>query len=137
MIWKKNGFKLYDEKDVIDLHQTHALISQTYWARHRPRDKVEKLIRHSTCFSLFREEELVGFVRVLSDFVSTSWVADMVIKETYRGHGLGSWMMECVMSHPEFLHTQFALQTKDAHAFYEKLGFARRDTLMSTGVSYL
>ncbi len=137
MIWEKDEFKLYDEKDVVDIQQTHTLLSQTYWASNRPRAKVEKLIENSTCFSLFREDEQVGFVRVVSDFASTSWVADMVIKEAYQGLGLGYWMMECVMSHERFADTQFALQTRDAHSFYKKLGFAQRETLMSTAVSYL
>lgn len=137
MIWNKDGFKLYDEKDVVDVRQTHALLVQTYWAGNRSLKKVKTLIEHSTCFSLFREDEQVGFVRVVSDFASTSWIADMVIKDGYQGKGLGYWMMECVMSHPRFSHTQFALQTKDAHSFYEKLGFAQRETLMSTSVSYL
>ena len=137
MIWNKDEFKLYDEKDVVDIQQTHALLLQTYWASNRPLEKVETLIEHSTCFSVFRGDEQVGFVRVVSDFASTSWVADMVVKNGYQGRGLGYWMMECVMSHPKFSHTQFALQTKDAHSFYEKLGFAKRETLMSTSVTYL
>ena len=137
MIWKKDNFKLYDEKDVVDIQQTHTLLRQTYWAENRPRQKLILAMEHSTCFSLFREDELVGFVRVISDFASTSWVSDMIITETYQGQGLGYWMMECVMSHPRLAHTQFMLQTKDAHAFYEKLGFAQRESLMSTAASYL
>ena len=137
MNWNKKEFKLYDDKDAVDIQQTHALLSQTYWASNRPRIKVEKLIEHSTCFSLFRGDEQVGFVRVVSDFTATSWVADMIVKESCQGLGLGYWMMKCVMSHPKFEHTQFALQTKDAHPFYEKLGFAQRETLMSTDASYL
>ena len=137
MIWTKDNFRLYDEKDIVDVDQTHALLRQTYWASNRPRKKVEKLISNSTCFSLFRGDELVAFVRVVSDFAAVSWVADMVVKDSYQGLGLGGWMMECVLSHPELKHTQFALQTKDAHTFYEKLGFEKRETLMSTSVSYL
>ena len=137
MIWNKDEFVLYDEKDAVDVDQTHQLLLQTYWASNRPRKKVEKLIKHSTCFSMFRGDEQVGFVRVVSDFASTSWIADMVIKDGYQGKGLGYWMMDCVMSHTSFSHTQFALQTKDAHSFYEKLGFSQRETLMSTNVSYL
>lgn len=137
MIWTRDEYQLYDERDVVDIDQVYALLQQTYWAGNRPREKMEKLIAHTTCFSLFRGDELVAFVRVLSDFAAVSWVADMVVKDAYRGLGLGGWMMECVVSHPDFAQTQFILQTKDAHSFYEKLGFERRDSLMSTSVSYL
>ncbi len=137
MIWNKAEFKLCDERDVIDIEQTHNLLSKTYWAKSRSRKKVEAVIANSICFSVFRGDEQVGFVRVVSDYVSMSWVADMVIKDGYQGQGLGLWMMECVMNHPRFENTQFALQTEDAHQFYEKLGFEQRDSLMSTATSYL
>lgn len=137
MQWENNGYVLYDEKSRVDIAALHTLLRQTYWAGSRSREKVEKLVANSTCFSLYNEQELVAFVRVVSDFVSTSWVADMVVKSTYRGQGLGRWMMARVLAHPDLVNTQFALQTKDAHSFYEKLGFARRSVLMSTAVSYL
>ncbi|MEM8483902.1 MAG: GNAT family N-acetyltransferase [Bacteroidota bacterium] len=137
MQWEYNSYVLYDEKDRVDITALHALLRQTYWAGSRSREKVEKLVANSTCFSLYNGKELIAFVRVVSDFASTSWVADMVVKSAYRGEGLGQWMMEQVLAHPELSHTQFALQTKDAHSFYEKLGFAQRPTLMSTAVTYL
>lgn len=137
MQWENKGYILYDEKERVDIAALHALLRQTYWAGSRSRDKVEMLVANSTCFSLYNKEELIGFVRVVSDFASTSWVADMVVKSTYRGQGLGQWMMACVLTHPDLVNTQFALQTKDAHSFYEKLGFACRPVLMSTAVSYL
>ncbi len=136
MTWEKDEFTLYDERDVVDLDQLQALLGQTYWAKHRSREKIESVVLNSTCFSLFRGDELAGFVRVVSDFTVTSWISDMIILDAYQGRGLGRWMMQCVMSHPKLSGTQFSLQTADAHAFYEKLGFARRDMLMSTQLNY-
>lgn len=132
MIWEKNEFRLHDDRSAVDLVQLHALLTQTYWARNRSLEKLKTLVNHSTCFTLFKNDELAGFVRVTSDFASMSWISDMIIADAYQGLGLGRWVMQCVMTHPDFAETQFALQTLDAHAFYEKLGFARRDTLMST-----
>lgn len=137
MVWEKELFKLYDEKDIIDVEQVFQLLHKTYWASTRDRETLQKLIDNSTCFSLFRGDEQVGFVRVVSDFARTSWVSDMIIKKEYQGKGLGEWMMHIVMTHPLLNQTQFSLQTKDAHSFYEKLGFKQRETLMSTEVSYL
>ncbi len=137
MTWQKDEFTLYDERDVVDLDQLEALLRKTYWAKNRSREKLESVVLNSTCFSLFRGDEMAGFVRVISDFTVTSWISDMVIAEPYKGRGLGSWVMQCVMAHPKLASTQFSLQTSDAHAFYEKLGFARRDMLMSTQLNYL
>ena len=137
MIWEKEDFKLFDTKEAVDPEQTYQLIGQTYWSVNRSRSMLDQLVEHSTCFSLYRGECLVGFVRVISDFTTTSWVADMVIDQNYQRRQLGYWMMECILAHPSFAHTQFVLQTKDAHGFYEKLGFEKRSTLMSTAVPYL
>ena len=137
MIWNKNPFSLNDDPSAMDVDVVCALLAATYWSASRSRETVARFLRHSLCFGLFHGERQVGFVRVISDFTTTSWVADMVVDSAYRGQGLGRWMMECVMSHPRLSDTQFVLQTRDAHGFYEGLGFQQRPSLMSTGISYL
>ena len=98
---------------------------------------MKKILAHSHCFSLFDNDVQIGFVRVVTDYSAASWISDMVINPSYRGQQLGQWMLRCVMDHPELKHTQFSLQTEDAHGFYEKLGFKQRPSLMSTPSSYL
>jgi GNAT superfamily N-acetyltransferase len=66
-----------------------------------------------------------------------SWVADLVVESSYRGGGLGKWMMSCIAGHPAIRHTQMVLQTRDAHTLYEKYGFQRNPALMSTRVDGL
>ena len=80
---------------------------------------------------------MVGFVRVISDYSSLAWIADMFVDAPHRGKGIGGWMLDCLMEHPQLMGCQFVLQTKDAHTFYEKRGFEQRETLMSTSVPYL
>lgn len=137
MTWERDGFILSDNVEDQDVQAICNLLRSTYWAGDRTFEQMQKVVRHSLCFSLTLEDELVGFVRIISDYTKMSWVSDMVVKEDFRGLQLGQWMMHRVMQHPDLKHTQFALQTKDAHSFYAKLGFARRTTLMSTSVAYL
>jgi len=137
MTWTRNTFAFSDELDQQQPDQIYALLQTTYWATNRPLDVVEKLIAHSHCFSLRDGSNLIGFVRAITDYTTTTWIADMVIADGYKGQRLGQWMLECVMSHPRLQSTQFALQTKDAHSFYTKMGFEQRDSLMSTAVAYL
>ena len=137
MIWEKGDYWLSDNKEDQDIEAVYALLRTSYWAANRSREVIELVMSHSLCFSLRKGEKYIGFVRVVSDYGSTSWVSDMIVDPGYRGEGLGRWMMEQVMNHPKIKHTQFALQTKDAHSFYEKLGFAQRPVLMSTSSSYL
>jgi GNAT superfamily N-acetyltransferase len=47
------------------------------------------------------------------------------VLEEFRGRGLGVWLMECVMCHPDLQGLRrFSLATRDAHELYKKFGFA-------------
>lgn len=137
MQWTREGFVLTDQPPPTAIDETYALLQTTYWSHKRPRDVVERIVGESLCFYLSKDQRQVGFGRVISDYVTTSWIADVVLAKEYQGDGLGSWMMRCVLDHPKLRSTQFALQTGTAHSFYERLGFAKNDALMSTPVDYL
>ena len=45
--------------------------------------------------------------------------------DAYRGQGLGTWLIECVLKHPDLRDIiKFSLVTRDAQALYRKFGFA-------------
>jgi GNAT superfamily N-acetyltransferase len=137
MEWSRDSFVLTDARESIDLAITQSLLRNTYWGVRRPPEVVEKMLAHSLPFALLRDGVQVGFGRVVSDFTVFSWVADIVVDTPYRGRGLGKWMMACIAEHPSIKHTQMVLQTRDAHALYERYGFSRNPALMSTQVSGL
>lgn len=60
-----------------------------------------------------------------------------MVEPEFRGIGLGTWMMECLIEHPAIKGTQMVLQTLDAHGLYERFGFSGNNALMSTGVTDL
>ena len=95
------------------------------------------MIEKSLCFGLFLRGAQIGFGRAVTDYAVFSWIADLVIDSKYRGQGLGKWMMHCMVAHPAISGTQMVLQTRDAHALYEKFGFSRNPALMSTPVTGL
>jgi GNAT superfamily N-acetyltransferase len=111
----------------IDLDRVEALIRQTYWAAQRPRDQIERALNHSILFGAYRKGDglQVGFCRVLTDFVSFGWVADVIVDEAFRGHGIGKALMQAVVDHPELAGLPLALSTADAHGLYEQLGFTQ------------
>jgi len=95
------------------------------------------MIEKSLCFGLFLGDAQIGFGRAVTDYTVFSWIADIVIDGRHRGQGLGKWMMECMVAHPGISGTQLVLQTRDAHALYEKYGFLKNPALMSTRVVVL
>jgi len=97
---------------------------QAYWALGVPRDVVERCIDNSICFGVYREAEQAGFARVVTDRAAIAYLADVFVVEAHRGRGLGTWLVEAVMAHPDLQGLRrFMLGTKDAHALYERFGF--------------
>lgn len=137
MNWHRDNLILTSDQPDEAAESTYALLQTTYWSHKRPRDTVEKILKNSLCFYLLEGSDHVGFARVISDRVTTSWLCDVIIKDEFQNHGVGSWMMQCILSHPDLNATQFVLQTATAHTFYQRLGFSRQNALMSTSVDYL
>lgn len=131
MEWAQDTFTISDQRDKVDLDIVAGLLHETYWGKARPRNVVEKLIKSSLCFSLYSSTKQIGFARVVTDYTVFSWLSDLVIAPDFRGRGLGQWLSECIISHPDLEKTQFVLQTTTAHAFYKRLGFGSNDKLMT------
>ncbi|WP_425450964.1 GNAT family N-acetyltransferase [Saliterribacillus persicus] len=127
--WEKETYVISDEKDKIDLEKVHQLLSQTYWAKDRTLTTIRKSMKHSVVFGVYDKNQQIGFGRVVSDYTVFSWLLDVVIDPSYQGKEIGSWLVKCILNHPELKETKFALATKDAHAFYEKFNF-ETDTCM-------
>ena len=136
MLWERGDFIITADKNQVDIDALHAMISQTYWARGRPRDAVEKTVANSLCFSIFRGDELVGFVRAITDGITYAVVLDMIIREDYRGQGLGKWLMQCLDEHPEVASLRQVLWTADADDFYRQSGFEEMSKLKFMGRSW-
>jgi GNAT superfamily N-acetyltransferase len=103
----------------------HGFLTECYWARGITRDVVERSIRHSLCFGIYHEGAQVGFARVITDHATFAYLADVFVLPAHRGHGLGKWLMECIVSHRELQGLRrFMLGTRDAHGLYAQFGFA-------------
>ncbi|HEX8706824.1 MAG TPA: GNAT family N-acetyltransferase [Pyrinomonadaceae bacterium] len=123
--WRRGDFVISTDPSRLDLTVVHDYLSQvSYWATGRPLETVERSIKHSLAFGLYDGERQVGFARVITDYATFAWLADVFILEAYRGQGLGKWLVEVILSHP--LLQQFrrwVLATKDAHELYRRFGF--------------
>ena len=131
MEWIKNDFLITDDFHKVNLDITFQLLRKTYWGHRRSRDVVNKMLRHSLCFSLLHNNSQIGFARAVSDNTVFSWIDDFVIHPEHRGKGLGKWMLRCMIEHPKIRQTQMVLQTRDAHSLYEKYGFKQKSILMT------
>lgn len=99
-------------------------LARSYWAEGISREVVERSIAHSLNFGIYRGSAQIGFARVITDYATFGYVADVFVLEEHRGKQLGVWLMETVRAHPRLQGLRvWRLATKDAHALYEKVGF--------------
>lgn len=125
MKWKKDGFIITTSKNKMDIPYIHEFISnKSYWAEGIPLAVVKRSIEGSLCFGIFHASKQIGFARVITDSATFGYLADVFIDDNYRGKGLGKWLVEVIVSHPELLGLRnWMLATRDAHGLYEKFGF--------------
>jgi N-acetylglutamate synthase-like GNAT family acetyltransferase len=101
-----------------------ALLHTTFWARGMSRAVLTRAIANSVSFGLFDGETLIGFGRVVTDLATYAYWTDVVIADAYRGRGLGRWLSECMLVHPDLQGLRrVSLLTRDAAALYAGVGF--------------
>jgi GNAT superfamily N-acetyltransferase len=112
------------DKHRLDVDFVHAYLSgESYWAKGRSRAVTEKAIANSLCFGVYDGDLQIGFARVVTDFATFGWLADVFIDETYRGRGLGKRLIEAVINHEDLLNIKrLLLATRDAHELYRRYG---------------
>ncbi len=125
-VWEahRGEFTITTDPARLDLDAVYAYLARAYWCEGIPRQVVERATRQSLCFSLFEGERQIGMVRVITDYTTFAYLCDVYVLESHQGHGLGTWMMECVVRHPDLQGLRrWHLTTRDAHALYRKVGF--------------
>lgn len=129
-IWQRDDYLISTDKDRLDIHFIHDFLSnQAYWALGRSFDVVKSSIDHSLNFGVYKKDQQIGFARVVTDFATFAWLADVFVIEEHRGHGLGAWLIEVITNHPELQGLRrWILATRDAHELYRRVGFSELDT---------
>jgi GNAT superfamily N-acetyltransferase len=123
--WTRGEYTISCERARLDLEVVHRYISEeSYWGRGRAPEVVRRSIENSLPFGVYRGAEQVGFARVVTDYATFAWLADVFILEEHRGRGLSKWLMEVVLAHPDLQgFRRWVLATKDAHELYRRFGF--------------
>ncbi len=108
----------------LDLLVIHGFLAQSHWAKGIPFAVVERSIAHSLAFGLYRDGRQIGFARVVTDRATFAYLADVFVLPGERGKGLGRWLVETVLRHPELQGLRrWLLGTRDAQGLYEQCGF--------------
>jgi GNAT superfamily N-acetyltransferase len=120
MEWQREHYTISTDKSRLDegmIH--HFLYTSAVWAIGRPMHVVRKSIENSLCFGLYEDAQQIGFARIVTDTATVGWICDMFVLHSHRGRGLGRWLVECMMQHPDVSGLRrILLNTRDAHELY-------------------
>ncbi|MGI9107759.1 MAG: GNAT family N-acetyltransferase [Pyrinomonadaceae bacterium] len=123
--WRRGDYVISTERARLDVGLIHKFLTESsYWATGRPLEVVRRSLEHSLAFGIYSGERQLGFARVITDYATFAWIADVFVLEEFRGQGLGKWLVEVILSHPELqAFRRWVLATKDAHELYRAFGF--------------
>ncbi len=112
--------------------QLHELYQHEFWSKGRTLPDVQKVLLNSDyTFGICESDsqKLVAFARVLSDRTYRAIVFDVIVAADYRSQGLGSLLIEQIVSHPELSKVEciqlFCLP--EMIPFYQKFGFVQTE----------
>ncbi len=124
--WRRGDYVISTERGRLDVELIQRFLDESsYWARGRTLETVRRSIEHSLNFGLYAADGAqVGFARIITDYATFAWMADVFVVEEHRGRGLGKWLVEVILAHPELQgFRRWLLATKDAHELYRQFGF--------------
>ena len=117
-----------DEKD-FDPENLLPLFEQADWAQGRSYEDTKYMLAHSDlALSAWDGHLLVGFGRVLTDFVYRASIWDVIVDRGYQGQDIGREILQRILHHPSLSRVElFWLCTRNKQAFYATMGFSDQE----------
>ncbi len=108
----------------LNLDAVLDMLRATHWGGDLTHATLERAVANSLCFGLYEGATQLGFARVVTDLATYGYLTDVVIVEGWRGRGLGEWLVECILAHPDLQRLRrLALLTRDSPDLYARFGF--------------
>jgi GNAT superfamily N-acetyltransferase len=128
MEWHANGYLISTDPQRVDRDAVWRFLRTSYWATGIEREVVDRAIDNSLVFGMLGPDaKQAGFARAVTDKARMAWIADLFVLPQHRGSGLGVWLVQTIVEHPDLQGLRLILATADAHGLYERFGFAAVD----------
>ena len=121
---RRGTLRISTDRRRLDPSAALSLLQTAHWARSLTVDVLAQAIENSVCFGVFDGRTLIAFGRAVSDLATYAYWTDVVVAEAYRSQGIGRWLGETMLSHPQLRGLRRVSRlTRDATPFYAELGF--------------
>ncbi|PVH83333.1 hypothetical protein DL98DRAFT_454980 [Cadophora sp. DSE1049] len=117
--WTRDSYLITTNSSLISVSDVNAAFStkDMYWATPLPEEVMRAFLDHNLCFGVFAipasptteqvslgktmtslpsNAQLIGFGRLMTDFVTMAYLTDVFIQPAHQGKGLGRWMLSCI-----------------------------------------
>ncbi len=121
----RDGLLLSDDETLLDMPKIFQWLSvESYWARGREFDLVERAFKNSYPIGVYEDECQIAVARIVSDSATFTWLCDVFVDSAFRGQGIGTWLAEASKEWSAKNGIQrIILATRDAHEVYSRVGF--------------
>jgi len=122
-----NGYIITTDKSRLQPEEIHRwLATESYWSRNIPFEMVKSAFDHSYCIGVLYDEKQVGYARLVTDYTTFAYLADVYVEDAHRSKGLSKKMMEILMEQDWIKGLRrIMLATLDAHDLYRQFGFVQ------------
>jgi ribosomal protein S18 acetylase RimI-like enzyme len=118
----------FSEKKSLQPEQLMTLFQQAPWAKGRTLNDARDMLRHTdVALCAWDGDHLVGFGRVLTDFVYRATIWDVIVDEAYQKQGIGAEIVQRILHHPRLKKVELFWLCTRRPGFYEKLGFSSKE----------
>lgn len=123
----KTAVTFSEKRDLVP-EKLLKLFYQAPWAKGRTLEAAREMLRHTdVALCVWDGDQLVGFGRVLTDFVYRATIWDVIVDKGYQKQGIGTEIVQRILNHPRLKKVELFWLCTRQPSFYEKLGFSSKE----------
>jgi ribosomal protein S18 acetylase RimI-like enzyme len=124
---RRGDLILTTDRSRLDIDAVLEMLQASHWGGAVTREILARSVENSVCVGVYRGDEQLAFARAVTDLATYAYLTDVIVSPSLRGSGLGSWMVETFLAHPDLQGLRrITLLTRDAQSLYEKFGFSTK-----------
>ena len=118
----------FSDRNDFDAAQLIHLYRQAPWAKHRALEQAQAMLaKTDVVISAWDGTRLVGFGRVLTDYVFRASIWDVIVDRDYQGRKIGTEIVRRILEHPTLQQVELFWLCTRMPGFYERLGFSAKE----------
>ena len=118
----------FSDRNDFDATQLIHLYRQAPWAKHRALEQTQAMLaKTDLVISAWDGPRLVGFGRVLTDYIFRASIWDVIVDRDYQGQQIGTEIVRRILDHPTLQQVELFWLCTRMPGFYERLGFSAKE----------